>query len=141
MNRKGQKSDRGKSQRGRGGKNNIGSNNRKGNLIQTVGFLSEGIAAAPLNRRSDHYGGPSRDSGVAEVLQKPKIVKRDHKPEKADLDAEQKKLSDLLGEGDELDLDDDESKTSSSDDFLPIKIKDRKFAKLFRLIVDYLHVL
>lgn len=43
-----------------------------------------------------------------------------------DLDAEQKALTDLLGEGDEeLNLDED-SKTSSSDDFLPYKIKDRK---------------
>lgn len=132
--RRAERSDRGRNQRGRGGKNNIGNNfNKKGNLIQTVGFLSEGIAAVPLNRKTgDHYGGSSRDSGTAEVLQKPKIIKRDQKPEKADLDAEQKKLSDLLGEGgDELDLDDDDSKTtSSSDDFLPIKIKDRKLAHL-----------
>lgn len=91
--------------------------------------MSEGIAAAPLNRKTgEHYGGSSRESGPVEILQKPRIVKRDLKPEKADLDAEQKKLSVLLGEGgDELDLDDDDSKTSSSDDFLPIKIKDRKF--------------
>jgi hypothetical protein len=100
-------------------------------LIQTVGFLSEGIAAAPVGRR-DHYGGggggSSRESQAVEVLQKPRIVNRDQKPQKADLDAEQKTMTDLLGEGgdDELDLDDDDSKTSSSDDFLPIKIKDRK---------------
>ena len=93
--------------------------------------MSEGIAAAPVNRSRDSYGGSSRDSGVVEVLQRPRIMKRE-KPEKADLDAEQKKLSDLLGEGDdELDLDDEDSKTSSSDDFLPIKIKNCKFAQLF----------
>lgn len=127
--RKDQKSERGgRNQRGRGGKNNNANFKKGNNLIQSVGFLSEGIAAAPLNRRSDGgFGGSSRDS-VAEVLQKPKIVKRDTKPEKSDLDAEQKKLSALLGDGgdDELDLDEDDSKTSS-DDFLPIKIKDRKF--------------
>lgn len=98
-------------------------------MIQSVGFLSEGIAAAPLNRRTEGgFGGSSRDS-IAEILQKPKIVRRDTKPEKADLDAEQKKLSALLGDGgdDELDLDEDDSK-NSSDDFLPIKIKDRKLA-------------
>lgn len=85
----------------------------------------------PLNRKSDHYGGSSRgdSSSVADILQKPRIVKRDQKPDKVDLDAEQKTLTDLLGEGgdDELNLD-DESKTSSSDDFLPYKIRDRKFA-------------
>lgn len=91
-----------------------------------VGLFSEGIAAVPLNRKSE-YGGGSRDtSSVADILQKPRIVKRDQKPDKTDLDAEQKTLTDLLGEGDdELNLDDD-SKTSSSDDFLPYKIRDRK---------------
>lgn len=130
--RRDQKSDRGRNQKGRGGKNNnANSFNKKNNLIQTVGFLSEGIAAAPINRRTgEGYGGSSRGDSVAEVLQKPKIVKRDTKPDKADLDAEQKKLTDLLGGDDEdqLNLDDDDSKTSSSDDFLPIKIKDRKCA-------------
>lgn len=95
-------------------------------MIQSTGFLSEGIAAAPLNRqRGEGYGGSSRDA-VAEVLQKPKIVKRNLKPDKADLDAEKKKLSDLLGDEDELNFSGEDSKTSS-DDFLPIKIKDRKF--------------
>lgn len=133
--RRDQKNDRGRNQRGRGGKNNNANFKKGNNLIQTVGFLSEGIAAAPLNRRSEGgFGGSSRDS-IAEVLQKPKIIKRDTKPEKADLDAEQKKLSALLGDGeDEIDLDDDDSKTSSSDDFLPIKIKDRKFLILFFLL-------
>lgn len=125
-----QRSDRGKSARGRGGKNaNANNNNKKGNFIQTVGFLSEGIAAAPINRRGDSHGGSSKDSAAAEVLQKPRIIKRDTKPDKSDLEAEQKKLTDLLGEGgdDELDLDED-SKTSLTDDFLPIKIKDRKLS-------------
>lgn len=124
------RSDRGRNQKGRGGKNNNANNfNKKGNLIQTVGFLSEGIAAAPVNRRTgDSYGASSRESNVVDVLQKPRIIKRDTKPDKSDLDAEQKTLIDLLGEDgdDELNLDDDDSKTSSSDDFLPIKIRDRK---------------
>lgn len=90
--------------------------------------MSEGIAAAPVTRRAaEHFGGSSRDA-AADTLQKPRIVKRDAKPDKVDLDAEQKALSDLLGEGgdDELDLDDEDSKNSSSDDILPIKIKDRE---------------
>jgi hypothetical protein len=92
-------------------------------------LFSEGIAAVPVNRKSDHYGGSSRDTSAADVLQKPRIVKSDQKPDKVDLDAERKTLTDLLGEGgdDELNLDEDESKTSSSDDFLPYKIRDRKF--------------
>lgn len=90
--------------------------------------MSEGIAAAPVTRRAaEHFGGSSRDA--ADSLQKPRIVKRDAKPDKRDLDAEQKALSDLLGGGgdDELDLDDEDSKNSSSDDILPIKIQDREF--------------
>lgn len=105
----------------------------RGNFIQTVGFLSEGIAAAPPGRRDHHGGGgSSRESHPVEVLQKPRIVNRDQKPQKADLDAERKTMTDLLGEGgdDELDLDEEDSKTSSSDDFLPIKIKDRKYNKV-----------
>lgn len=129
--RREQKSDRGgKSARGKGRSN--ANANKKNNYIQTAGFLSEGIATVPVNRRTgDHYGGSSRgESNAAEILQKPRIVKRDHKPEKADLDAEQKALSDLLGDEEEekLTLEDEDSKTSSSDDFLPIKIRDRKFA-------------
>lgn len=132
--RRDQKNDRGKNQRGRGGKNNnVNFNNKKGNLIQSVGFLSEGIAAAPVNRRSggESYGGSSRDTGVSEPPLKPKFIKRDQKPDKAELDAEQKTLSELLGddEDDELNVVDDDSKTSSSDDFLPITIKDRKCAR------------
>lgn len=122
------KNDRGKGARGRGGKAGTFNNNKKGNIIQTVGFMSEGIAAAPVTRRGgEHYGGSSRDA-VADILQKPRIVKRDTKPDKVDLDAERKALTELLGEGgeDELDLDDEDSKNSSSDDFLPIKIKDRE---------------
>lgn len=129
----------GKGPRGRGGRNN-NNNSRNNNLIQTVGFLSEGIAATPVNRRTnDHYGGSSKDS-VAEVLQKPRLVKRELKPEKADLDAEAKMISDLLGEGSEEELDlDDDSKTSSSDDFLPIKIKDRKSTSFvaFACLIDF----
>lgn len=126
--RKEQKSDRGRNQRGRGGRNNVNNFSKKGNLIQSTGFLSEGIASAPLNRhRGEGYGGSSRDA-TADVLQKPKIVNRDLKPDKADLDADKKKLLDLLGDEDELNFDEVESKTSS-DDFLPIKIKDRKFIK------------
>lgn len=91
-----------------------------------IGLFTEGIAAVPIHRKSE-YGGSSRDTGVSEVLQKPRIVKKDQKPDKVDLDAEQKTLTDLLGEdGDELNLDDD-TKTSSSDDFLPFKIRDRKY--------------
>jgi hypothetical protein len=108
----------------------------RGNLIQTVGFLSEGIAAAPPGRRDYHGGGgSSRESHAVEVLQKPRIVNRDQKPQKADLDAERKTMTDLLGEGgeDELDLDEEDSKTSSSDDFLPIKIKDRKLIQRVEL--------
>lgn len=125
--RRDQRSDRGKNTRGRGGKNVTANLNKKGNFIQTVGFLSEGIAAAPPNRRGESHGGSSRESAAAEVLQKPRIVKRDTKPDKSDLEAEQKKLTELLGEGsdDELNLDED-SKPSSTDDFLPIKIKDRE---------------
>lgn len=94
-------------------------------MIQSTGFLSEGIAAAPLNRqRGEGYGSSSRDA-IADILQKPKIVKRDLKPDKADLDADKKKLIDLLGEEDEVNFDEEDSKTSS-EDFLPIKIKDRK---------------
>lgn len=128
-NRRDQKNDRGKNQRGRGGKNNANSNNKRSNLIQTVGFLSEGIAAVPVNRKAgEHHGGSSREASAADILQKPKIIKRDQKPDKLDLDAEQKTLNDLLGgdDEDELNMDDEDSKTSSSDDFLPIKIRDRK---------------
>lgn len=131
--RRDQRNDRGKNAKGRGGKNANANINKKGNFIQTVGFLSEGIAAAPLNRRGESHGGSSRESAAAEVLQKPRIIKRDTKPDKSDLEAEQKKLTDLLGEGsdDELDLDGEDSKTSSTDDFLPIKIKDRKWNLIY----------
>lgn len=122
--RRDQRSDRGRNQRGRGAKVN-NANNKKGNLIQTVGFLSEGIAAAPITRRMGE-GGSSREAAGGEPLQRPRIVKRDQKPDKADLDAEHKKMTELIGDDDELELEDD-SKTSSSDDLLPIKIKDRKF--------------
>lgn len=111
----------GRNQRGRGGKNN---NNRKSNLVQVgVGLFSEGIAAVPIHRKTE-YGGSSRDTtSVSDVLQKPRIVKNDQKPDRVDLDAEQKTLIDLLGENDdELNLDD----VTLSDDFLPYKIRDRK---------------
>ena len=95
-----------------------------------IGLFTEGIASVPTNRKSE-YGGSSRDTGVTEVLQKPRIVKKDQKPDKIDLDAEQKTLTDLLGEDDdELNLDED-TKTSSSDDFLPFKIRDRKYFDRF----------
>jgi hypothetical protein len=89
-----------------------------------VGLFSEGIALAPVNRKSD-FGGSSRDTSASEILQKPRIVRKDQKPDKVDLDAEQKTLTDLLGDDEEFNLDDD-SKTSSSDDFLPYKVRDRK---------------
>lgn len=99
--------------------------------------MSEGIAAVPLNRqRGEGYGGSSRDA-AADVLQKPKIVKRDLKPDKADLDADRKKMMDLLGDEDELNLDEEDSKTSS-DGFLPIKIKDREF--IFSFLTHFRHL-
>lgn len=99
-------------------------------MIQTLGFLSEGIAVVPVNRRSaESYGGSSRDAGAGEAPQKPKFIKRDQKPDKAEIDADQKTLSGLLGDEDEdeINLHDEDSKTSSSDDFLPINIRNRKF--------------
>ncbi|CAO1411504.1 unnamed protein product [Diamesa serratosioi] len=107
--------DRSKNERGRkdrGGK----SFKRVSNIIQTLGVFSEGTALAPL-RKSEHYGGGSSRETNVEVLRKPTIIKREFK---IDADAEQKQLSDLIGEeGDSDDMTLDDSK-SSSDKTSPI---------------------
>ncbi|CAO1407520.1 unnamed protein product [Diamesa tonsa] len=112
--------DRGRGDRGR--KDRGAFNGRGGRkIIQTLGVFSEGTAAAPP-RKSENYGsGSSRDANI-EVLRRPTIIKREFK---VDADAEQKQLSDLIGEdGDSDDMTLDDSKSSSDSDILPIKILD-----------------
>ena len=70
-----------------------------------------------------YAGGSSRETNI-EVLRRPTIIKREFK---IDADAEQKQLSDLIGEdGDSDDMTLDDSKSSSDSDILPVKILDRK---------------
>lgn len=77
-----------------------------------------------MNLFLENYGsGSSREANI-EVLRRPTIIKREFK---VDADAEQKQLSDLIGEdGDSDDMTLDDSKSSSDSDILPIKILDRK---------------
>lgn len=117
--------DRGRNQRTRGGKNN-NLNRKNANLQQTQGFLSEGLSAAPANRRSDNSSF-ARDSGGVQSIERPRLTKRDTKPSKNELEYEQKTLSELLGDedGDDLDSDDSDSK-NSSEELRPVKITQGK---------------
>lgn len=117
--------NRSRNQRGKDARQN---NSRKvnNNLVQTMGFLSEGIGEA-LQRKSEYSGGYSKESGSNEpMIQKPRLTKRDFKHNKEDLEKEQKTLSNLLEEND---IDDDESK-ASSDEIVPIKINNVSSSKV-----------
>ncbi|XP_070501917.1 DNA-directed RNA polymerase III subunit RPC4 [Chironomus tepperi] len=110
-------SKRDQSSRGRGRGKDARPNNKRvnPNLVQTMGFLSEGIGDV-AHQKKEYSGGFSRDTGN-EVIQKPRLNKREVKHNKEDLEKEQKILSNLLEE----DGMDDEIKTPS-DEIVPIKI-------------------
>lgn len=71
-------------------------------------------------RASRDRAANSRDSGPAVELQKPRIVRRDTKPEKGVLELERKTLEDLLGD----EVVSDEHSNGSSDDLRPIEVKE-----------------
>lgn len=116
--------------RGRGGKNNNNNhmNPRKNpNLHQTVGCFSDGFSGPAMFRGSRERMGNTRENIASEVLQKPRIIKRDTKPEKSVLEHEQRTLAELLGdENDDL-ISDEHGSESSSDDLRPIEIKESKY--------------
>ncbi|KAL7052137.1 hypothetical protein ACKWTF_004782 [Chironomus riparius] len=115
--------DNKKDQNNRGGRNQRGKDARPNNkrvnpnLVQTMGFLSEGISDVAQQKR-EYAGSYSKDTGSNEVIQKPRLIKREIKHNKEDLEKEQKILSNLLEEDD---IDDDEIKMPS-DEIVPIKI-------------------
>lgn len=112
-----------KSTRNRGGRANNNNNNnprKNPNLHQTVGCFSDGFSGPAFMRASRDRAANSRDSGPAVELQKPRIVRRDTKPEKAVLELERKTLEDLLGD----EVVSDEHSNGSSDDLRPIEVKE-----------------
>jgi DNA-directed RNA polymerase III subunit RPC4 len=106
--------NRGRNQRGKDARPNNKRVNP--NLVQTMGFLSEGIGDVAQQKR-EYAGSYSKDTS-SEVIQKPRLNKREVKHNKEDIEKEQKILSNLLEEDD---IDDDEIKTPA-DEIVPIKI-------------------
>lgn len=92
------------------------------NLHQTVGCFSDGFSGPATFRGSRMTS--LRDNVVSDVLQKPRIIKRDTKPEKSVLEYERKTLAELLGDEDGDLISDEHGSESSSDDLRPIEIKE-----------------
>ena len=75
----------------------------------------------------EYAGSYSKDTGCNEVIQKPRLNKREVKHNKEDLEKEQKILSNLLEEDD---IDYDEIK-APTDEIVPIKICRKLLITLF----------
>ncbi|KAG5680400.1 hypothetical protein PVAND_009909 [Polypedilum vanderplanki] len=111
-----------KPQRGNKDGNNKGNKRNAPQLIQTHGFLSEGLAGTPLTQKrygGEYSGASSKDVGV-ETIVKPRIIKRDPRQMKEELETEQKVLQDFLAD-DDSEMDEDVK--TQQDDMMPIKIK------------------
>jgi hypothetical protein len=126
-------------QQQRNNKDNKGKRNAP-QIIQTHGFLSEGIAGVAVQKRFGSGGGgefsggaSSREAGGAEAISRPRIIKRDTRQNKEDLETEQRVLLDFLAD-DDSDTDED---NRTGDDIMPVKIKNGQYLHTRKESVEY----